>query len=134
MKINCIVCEKELDLEDVGHVVGASLGELWCRSCAKEDRETAFNGTVLEGKKRHYTVLNERDLEKYLSEKKLEKLNRVLDLVSLEIADGREGEGKNRYNSYIIINVDEPYIDEIVAVLKKHGHWHDEYRNTSGGK
>ena len=24
---------------------------------------------------------------------------------------------------YIVINTDEPYIDEIINVMKKHGHW-----------
>lgn len=24
---------------------------------------------------------------------------------------------------YIVINMDEPYIDEIIATLERHGHW-----------
>ncbi len=32
-------------------------------------------------------------------------------------------ENKNPEPCYIVINTDEPYIDEIVEVLKKHGHW-----------
>lgn len=36
---------------------------------------------------------------------------------------GRKMLGKDPEPEYIVINIDEPYIDEIVAVLQKHGHW-----------
>ncbi len=49
--------------------------------------ESAFNGTVLEGRERRYTVLNERDIRKYGTEKQVEA------------------------------------IDEIIEVMKRHGHW-----------
>lgn len=84
--------------------------------------EQAFEGTVLEGRERRYTVLNERDIKKYITEKQKELLNETLDDVLASVENGRRKDGKSPYNSYIIINVDEPYIDEIVAVMKKHGH------------
>jgi hypothetical protein len=84
--------------------------------------EQAFEGTVLEGRERRYTVLNERDIQKYATEKQIEELNETLDDVLASMEIGRSKDGKNPYNSYIIINVDEPYIDEIVAVMKRHGH------------
>lgn len=31
--------------------------------------------------------------------------------------------GKEAEPKYIVINMDEPYIDEIIAVLKKHKNW-----------
>jgi hypothetical protein len=31
--------------------------------------------------------------------------------------------GKEMFNNYIVINTDEPYIDEIIAVMKAHGQW-----------
>ncbi|MFS0820778.1 hypothetical protein [Bacillus sp. 1P02SD] len=84
--------------------------------------ESAFDGTVLEGRERRYTVLNERDIKKYATKNQIELLNETLDDVLTSVEIGRKNDGKNAYNSYIIINVDEPYIDEIVAVMKKHGH------------
>lgn len=32
-------------------------------------------------------------------------------------------EMKQTPNEYLVINIDEPYIEEIVDILKKHGHW-----------
>lgn len=32
-------------------------------------------------------------------------------------------EGKNVNSEYIVINTDEPYIQEIIEVMKKHNHW-----------
>jgi hypothetical protein len=26
-------------------------------------------------------------------------------------------------NTYLVINTDEPYVDEIINILKRHGHW-----------
>jgi hypothetical protein len=84
--------------------------------------ESAFNGTVLEGRERRYTVLNERDIRKYGTNKQIEVMNEAIDDVLVNVEIGRRGDGKKPYNSYIIINVDEPYIDEIIGVMKRHGH------------
>jgi hypothetical protein len=84
--------------------------------------EKAFEGTVLEGRERRYTVLNKKDIKKYATAKQIETLNEALDDVLVNVEFGRREDGKKAYNSYIIINVDEPYIDEIVAVMRRHGH------------
>jgi len=75
--------------------------------------EPAFEGTVLEGRTRRYTVLNERDIKKYGTEKQIIAMREAIDDVLVNVEIGRELDGKKPYNSYIIINVDEPYIDEI---------------------
>lgn len=85
--------------------------------------EQAFEGTVLEGKERQYTIINERDVDKYLSIGEQQDLAIVLDRILGNIEHGRGKEGKNPHNSYIVINTDEPYIDEIVEVMKRHGHF-----------
>ncbi|UUV25960.1 MULTISPECIES: hypothetical protein [Lysinibacillus] len=85
--------------------------------------EQAFEGTVLEGKERRYTIINERDVEKYLSISERQDLAIVLDRILGNIEDGREKDGKKPYNSYIVINTDEPYINEIINVMKRHGHF-----------
>lgn len=84
--------------------------------------ERAFDGTVLEGRERRYTILNERDLKKYCNKEQLSNFNDVLDDVLTTVQIGREDDGKHPFNSYIVINVDEPYIHEIIEVMKRHGH------------
>lgn len=85
--------------------------------------EQAFEGTVLEGKERRYTVINEYDVEKYLSIGEQQDLAIMLDRMLGNIENGREKDGKKPFNSYIVINTDEPYIDEIVDVMKRNGHF-----------
>ncbi|MGN4759913.1 hypothetical protein ACTFRK_29255 [Bacillus cereus group sp. MYBK227-2] len=85
--------------------------------------ESAFEGTVLEGRERRYTVLNEKDLERYVNEERREEFRQILNEVLGEIEDGRLSDDKKPYNSYIVINTDEPYINEIIEVMKRHGHF-----------
>lgn len=85
--------------------------------------EHAFKGTVLEGKERRYTVINEHDVEKYLSIGERQDLAIVLDRMLGNIEDAREKDGKKPYNSYIVINTDEPYINEIIDIMKRNGHF-----------
>jgi hypothetical protein len=88
-----------------------------------EMREPAFDGTVLEGRERRYTIINERDIEKYVPESVKNDLWDAVNAALMFVEEGREKEGKKPYNSYIVINVDEPYVDEIIEVMKRHGHW-----------
>jgi hypothetical protein len=85
--------------------------------------ESAFKGTVLEGRERRYTVLNERDISKYGSEKEVDDLNSALYNVLADVEKGRQKEDKKPYNSYIVINIDEPYADEVIEIMKRHGHF-----------
>lgn len=87
------------------------------------NKEPAFEGTVLEGRERRYTIINEHDLNKYVNEDDRDDLNRELSYVQRRIEEAREEEGKSPYNSYIVINTDEPYILEIIEVMKRHGHF-----------
>lgn len=84
--------------------------------------EMAFNGTVLEGKKRWYTVINERDLEKYVDKSTQYSFASVLDDICEQIEAGRVVDGKEPYNNYLVINLDEPYIDEVIDIMKRNGH------------
>lgn len=71
------------------------------------------------GFERKFTVINENDLYKYVDSKQYAKLNEILS----EIQRGRELSGKRPYNNYVVINLDEPYIDEVIEIMKRHGHW-----------
>lgn len=39
------------------------------------------------------------------------------------IAAHRKTDGRNSHPEYLVINTDEPYITEIIEILKKNGHW-----------
>lgn len=85
--------------------------------------EPAFVGTIKEGCERKYTIINERDVEKYVDPFTRNELAIALDNVCSQIEHGRESNGKVAFNNYIVVNVDEPYINDIVAVLEANGHW-----------
>jgi len=65
-----------------------------------------------------YIVLKTEDVEKYGWETQKMYLRDLCE----EINKGRIEEGK-KLNSYIVINMDEPYINEVIEILKRHGHW-----------
>lgn len=85
--------------------------------------DPAFNGTIKEGFERRYTILNERDYQKYVHEELKEKFELIFGEVLDTIEQGRVKDGKHPFNNYVVINLDEPYIDEIVEIMKRHGHW-----------
>lgn len=89
----------------------------------KEVAEPAFKGTVKEEFKRRYTILNEHDYAKYIDEDLKEEFEEVFGKVLDKIKDCRKAEGKKPFNNYVVINLDEPYIDEIVEIMKRNKHW-----------
>ncbi|WP_156290751.1 hypothetical protein [Oceanobacillus salinisoli] len=87
------------------------------------EAEPAFEGTVKEGLKRRYTIINERDVNKYLSQHTKDELRIALNTALQVIEDGRIEDGKKPYNNYVVINLDEPYADEVIEIMKHHDHW-----------
>ncbi|MEY9980095.1 hypothetical protein [Lysinibacillus sp. RC79] len=85
--------------------------------------EPAFVGTIKEGCERKYTIINDRDVAKYVDSFTQNELAIALDNVCSQIEHGRESDGKVAFNNYIVVNVDEPYINDIVAVLENNEHW-----------
>ena len=85
--------------------------------------EDPFKGTIKEGCECKYTIINLKDLEKYVGIGAQQDLAVILDHVQGNIEHGREEDGKNPFNNYIVINIDEPYINDVVAVLESNGHW-----------
>ena len=47
----------------------------------------------------------------------------LLDSLLGIIETGREKDGKKSFNSYVVINTDEPWIGEIVEVMERNGAW-----------
>ncbi|WP_137744577.1 hypothetical protein [Robertmurraya siralis] len=85
--------------------------------------ESAFKGTVKEGFERRFTVINERDFQKYVPESIQHDFWVEFNQAQNWIEDGRMQEGKQPFNNYVVINLDEPYIKEIIEIMKRHGHW-----------
>lgn len=85
--------------------------------------ESVFNGTVKEGLKRRFTIINEHDLNRYLEDEEIEHFEEALNKIVEKIEYGRESEGKKPFNSYVVINLDEPYVNDIIRVMQRNGHW-----------
>ncbi|MGE7114322.1 hypothetical protein [Lysinibacillus sp. NPDC047702] len=85
--------------------------------------EPVFEGTVLEGKEQKYTVIKIADLVKCNSEFALNEVAPLMDSLLGNIEAGREKNGKKSFNSYVVINTDEPWIGEIVEVMERNGAW-----------
>ncbi|TYS50107.1 hypothetical protein [Bacillus infantis] len=72
----------------------------------------------LDGMQIKFTVVKNDDIEKYLSKNEQEKL---IDCVGqIEMSRAIEGLGNAKY---LVINTDEPYADEVIEIMKCHGHW-----------
>lgn len=93
-----------------------------------QQSEEAFEGTVLEGKSRKYTILSHKDLNKYIDPFTQNEMWIILDRILGNIENGREKDGKKPFNSYITINTDEPYINEVIDVMKRNGDWESDYK------
>ncbi|WP_313413157.1 hypothetical protein [Sedimentibacter sp.] len=65
-----------------------------------------------------FTVLKNDDIAKYLSPLAKHRLQQLLDV----IYRCRTNDNK-LLNTYLVINTDEPYADEVIEILKKNGHW-----------
>ena len=85
--------------------------------------EDPFKGTIKEGCECKYAIINLKDLEKYIGIGAKQDLSVILDHVQGNIEHGREQDGKKPFNNYVVVNIDEPYINDIVAVLEANGHW-----------
>ncbi|WP_229716811.1 hypothetical protein [Paenibacillus aceti] len=66
-----------------------------------------------------FTVIKNEDVDKYLDDRDRSELSRIL----WKIEQGRYEEGKDAANTYLVVNTDEPYAPEVIAIMKDHGHW-----------
>jgi len=65
-----------------------------------------------------YTVIKNDDL-RYLTDAQIANLVEIVR----DIAVHRQEEGRKFNNTYLVINRDEPYADQVIAIMKEHGHW-----------
>lgn len=73
----------------------------------------------LEGFKRDYIVFKHDEYDKVSTPT---EMNHVVN-ISHKIGKYREQIGKKSNNEYLVINTDEPYAEEVIEIMKRHGHW-----------
>jgi hypothetical protein len=71
-----------------------------------------------EGMKMKYTVLKNSEVQSHVPGHLLDDLA----LISNTVKQARVKKGKKE-NTYLVINTDEPYADEVIEIMKRHGHW-----------
>lgn len=71
------------------------------------------------GALKKHIVIKIEDLYRINSFFKIEMLKNDLN----DIQASRKADGKEPCPEYIVINTDEPYINEIIDILKKHNAW-----------
>jgi hypothetical protein len=66
-------------------------------------------------------IFKKNDLFKYLNADQRAQLG----MMGAAIDNGRRLDGKlpASKNTYLVINTDEPYADEVIEILKRNGHW-----------
>ncbi|MBX4152423.1 hypothetical protein K1X09_34565 [Paenibacillus lautus] len=71
--------------------------------------------------KNKFIVLKSEDAEKYLTTSEKYELVGMFEAIDA----GRKKDGKTPAsdNTYVVINTDEPYFNEVLAIMKEHGHW-----------
>lgn len=57
-----------------------------------------------------FIVLNREKVDKSCDEQDKKDLQRISDKI-------------NSNNEYLVVNLDEPYAEEVIEILKRHGHW-----------
>lgn len=71
----------------------------------------------LNGMKFKYIVIKKND---YFNADTVARTNLQCALDSIN--QDRKRKGKKE-NSYLVINTDEVYADEVIEIMKRHGHW-----------
>lgn len=72
-----------------------------------------------------HTVFKNEDLFRYLDAEEYKSIVSIGE----KINQGRFKDGRTTDNTYIVVNTDETYIDEIIEVLKLHNAWGEETLN-----
>lgn len=73
----------------------------------------------LEGIVMKYTVVKNEDIGQALTERGQDNFQELLDIIMMY----RKQELEKGENTYLVINTDEPYADQIIDIMKSYGHW-----------
>ncbi|MBK4211045.1 hypothetical protein NSQ10_03250 [Bacillus sp. FSL R5-0432] len=66
-----------------------------------------------------FAVINLKDFSSYVPKDIEQGFLNELSKVLKSIEEGRQKDGKKPFNNYLVINQDEPYIEEVFEVLNK---------------
>lgn len=69
-----------------------------------------------------FTVFKNEDIEKYLSPSSKYRLGMIEQAIQI----GRRSDDKANDNRYAIINLDEPYANQVTDIMRANGHWEDD--------
>lgn len=73
------------------------------------------------GMKMMYVVMKEDDINRYLDEKaKIELAASKVAISQLRAVEGKKD------NTYLVINTDEPYAEDVIRIMNRNGHWDGE--------
>lgn len=66
-----------------------------------------------------FVVFKLTDIGRYLTVPQYDALTEI----ARRIEQGRREDGRDTDNKYIVINRDEQYANEVIEIMKRHGHW-----------
>lgn len=69
--------------------------------------------------KKKFMVVKQEDIMHHLNNIDRKELVRLLS----KIETGRRLSGKENGHTYLVVNTDEPYADEIIEIMKANGHY-----------
>lgn len=75
----------------------------------------------LQGMKDKFSVIKHEDISA-AGPQAIKAFMKLVELVCYK----RAAQGKGSENTYLVINTDEPYADEVIDILKRNGHWGEE--------
>lgn len=75
----------------------------------------------LEGMQNKFIVIKRTDVSEFLHPVLEQRLGGALKAID-EVRTVR-GLKPASAKTYLVINTDEPYADEVIEILKRHGHW-----------
>lgn len=70
-----------------------------------------------------FTIIKNEDIRKYLSSVDANDLEQLIE--RLRVSKACNSGNPNKNNSYAVINLDEPYADVVINIMKAYGHWGD---------
>lgn len=75
-------------------------------------------GTLNEFDLSKFTVIKNGDIDQYLAIEDAKELKALIN----RLATSRKCNSGKKVNSYIVINLDEPYAQEVSEIMKGYGH------------
>jgi hypothetical protein len=73
----------------------------------------------LDGMNMKFVLFKKEDVHKYLDGDEYEQFLSLQDSIYLGLLRDK----KNTDKTYLVINTDEPYADEVIEIMKRYGHW-----------